>query len=175
MKKSWTVLLAGLALFALMAGTAMAEAPFHIGVVTLTVSQAEDTYRGAERLTKEYGDVAKGGYVKHITLPDNFMSEMETSISQIAGLADDPKMKVIVVDDAVPGTTEGFRRVKEKRPDILCFAGEPQEDPNVITSAADLSIGVDNVLRGYLIIDTAKKMGADTFVHISFQIGRAHV
>lgn len=168
MKKSWIVLLAGVALFALMAGTAMAAAPFHIGVVTLTVSQAEDTYRGAERLTKEYGDVAKGGYIKHITLPDNFMSEMETSISQIAGLADDPKMKVIVVDDAVPGTTEGFRRVKEKRPDILCFAGEPQEDPNVITSVADLAIGVDNVLRGYLIIDTAKKMGADTFVHISF-------
>lgn len=168
MKKSWIVLLAGVTLFALMAGTAMAAAPFHIGVVTLTVSQAEDTYRGAERLTKEYGDVAKGGYIKHITLPDNFMSEMETSISQIAGLADDPKMKVIVVDDAVPGTTEGFRRVKEKRPDILCFAGEPQEDPNVITSVADLAIGVDNVLRGYLIIDTAKKMGADTFVHISF-------
>ncbi len=168
MKKSWIVLLAGVTLFALMAGTAMAAAPFHIGVVTLTVSQAEDTYRGAERLTKEYGDVAKGGYIKHITLPDNFMSEMETSISQIAGLADDPKMKVIVVDDAVPGTTEGFRRVKEKRPDILCVAGEPQEDPNVITSVADLAIGVDNVLRGYLIIDTAKKMGADTFVHISF-------
>jgi hypothetical protein len=33
---------------------------------------------------------------------------------------------------------------------------------------ADLAIGVDNVLRGYLIINTAKKMGADTFVHISF-------
>jgi len=168
MRKSWKILLAGLLLFGLMTGTAMAEAPFHIGVVTLTVSQAEDTYRGAERLIKEYGDVAKGGYIKHITLPDNFMSEMETSISQIAGLADDPKMKVIVVDDAVPGTTEGFRRVKEKRPDILCFAGEPQEDPNVITSVADLAIGVDNVLRGYLIIHTAKKMGADTFVHISF-------
>ena len=126
MRKSWIVLLAGLALVGLAAGAALAAAPFHIGVVTLTVSQAEDTYRGAERLTKEYGDVAKGGYIKHITLPDSFMSEMETSISQIAGLADDPKMKVIVVDDAVPGTTEGFRRVKEKRPDILCFAGEPQ-------------------------------------------------
>ena len=168
MRKSWIVLLAGLALVGLAAGAALAAAPFHIGVVTLTVSQAEDTYRGAERLTKEYGDVAKGGYIKHITLPDSFMSEMETSISQIAGLADDPKMKVIVVDDAVPGTTEGFRRVKEKRPDILCFAGEPQEDPNVITPVADLAIGVDNVLRGYLIIDTARRMGANTFVHISF-------
>ena len=101
-------------------------------------------------------------------MPDNFMSEMETTISQIVGLADDPKVKVIVVDDAIPGTTEAFRRVKEKRPDVLCFAGEPQEDPAVITSTADFSIGVDNIMRGYLIINTAKKLGAKTFVHISF-------
>ena len=153
----------------LMATSAFAAAPaFHIGVATLTVSQAEDTYRGAERLIKEYGDVAKGGMIKHVTMPDNFMSEMETTIAQIVGLADDPKMKVIVVDDAIPGTTEAFRRVKEKRPDILCFAGEPQEDPNVITSTADFAIGVDNIMRGYLIINTAKKLGAKTFVHISF-------
>ena len=152
----------------LMATSAFAAAPaFHIGVATLTVSQAEDTYRGAERLIKEYGDVAKGGMIKHVTMPDNFMSEMETTIAQIVGLADDPKMKVIVVDDAIPGTTEAFRRVKEKRPDILCFAGEPQEDPNVITSTADFAIGVDNIMRGYLIINTAKKLGAKTFVHIS--------
>ena len=152
----------------LIASSAFAAAPFHIGVATLTVSQAEDTYRGAERLTKEYGDVAKGGMIKHVTMPDNFMSEMETTIAQIVGLADDPKMKVIVVDDAIPGTTEAFRRVKEKRKDILCFAGEPQEDPNVITSTADFAIGVDNIMRGYLIINTAKKLGAKTFVHISF-------
>ncbi|MEG1603527.1 MAG: DUF3798 domain-containing protein [Cloacibacillus sp.] len=150
------------------ASAAFAAAPFHIGVATLTVSQAEDTYRGAERLIKEYGDVAKGGMIKHVTMPDNFMSEMETTIAQIVGLADDPKMKVIVVDDAIPGTTEAFRRVKEKRKDILCFAGEPQEDPNVITSTADFAIGVDNIMRGYLIINTAKKLGAKTFVHISF-------
>ncbi len=149
-------------------GSAFAAAPFHIGVATLTVSQAEDTYRGAERLIKEYGDVANGGMIRHVTMPDNFMSEMETTISQIVGLADDPKVKVIVVDDAIPGTTEAFRRVKEKRPDVLCFAGEPQEDPAVITSTADFSIGVDNIMREYLIINTAKKLGAKTFVHISF-------
>ena len=149
-------------------GSAFAAAPFHIGVATLTVSQAEDTYRGAERLIKEYGDVANGGMIRHVTMPDNFMSEMETTISQIVGLADDPKVKVIVVDDAIPGTTEAFRRVKEKRPDVLCFAGEPQEDPAVITSTADFSIGVDNIMRGYLIINTAKKLGAKTFVHISY-------
>ena len=163
-----TVFLFTLIAASFLATAAFADAPFHIGVATLTVSQAEDTYRGAERLIKEYGDVANGGMIKHVTMPDNFMSEMETTISQIVGLADDPKVKVIVVDDAIPGTTEAFRRVKEKRKDILCFAGEAHEDPNVITSVADMAINADFVSRGYLIIDTAKKLGCKTFVHISF-------
>ena len=161
-------ILAGAALCCLFACPALGAAKFHIGVVTGTVSQSEDDLRGAERLIKEYGDVSKGGMIKHLTYPDNFMSEMETSISQIVGLADDPLMKVIVVNQAIPGTTEAFRRVKEKRKDILCFSGEPHEDPNVIDSISDLSCGSDTITRGYLIVAAAKKLGADTLVHISF-------
>ncbi|MCP5515163.1 MAG: DUF3798 domain-containing protein [Spirochaetales bacterium] len=145
-----------------------AGAAYHIGVVTGTVSQSEDDLRGAERLIEEYGSVAEGGMIQHVTYPDNFMQEMETTISQIVGLADDPMMKAIVVNQAIPGTTEGFRRVKEKRDDIILIAGEAHEDPLVIESAADLAINSDFVSRGYLIIDTAKKLGVDTFVHISF-------
>ena len=155
-------------MFVLSSGAAFAAAPFHIGIATLTVSQAEDTYRGAEHMMKLYGDAEKGGYIKHVTMPDNFMAEMETTITQIVGLADDPKMKVIVVDDAVPGTTEAFRRIKERRKDILCFAGNPQEDPNVINSVSDMSVLLDIVNRGYLLVDSAKKLGAKTFVHVSF-------
>jgi hypothetical protein len=140
----------------------------HIGICTETVSQAEDDLRGAERAIQEYGDVASGGIIQHITYPDNFMQEMETVISQIAGLADDPLMKAIIVNNSIPGTTEAFRRVKERRPDILCFAGEAHEDPGVIESVADLVINVHNIYRGYLIPLAAKKMGATDFVHISF-------
>ena len=149
-------------------GVGFAEQKFHIGVATLTVSQAEDTYRGAEKLIKTYGKVENGGMIRHVTMPDNFMSEMETTITQIVGLADDPKVRVIVVNDAIPGTTEAFRRIKEKRKDVLCLAGEPQEDPGVISSAADLSMYIDNITRGYLIINTAKQLGAKKFIYISF-------
>ncbi|MEG1799396.1 MAG: DUF3798 domain-containing protein, partial [Synergistaceae bacterium] len=55
-----------------------ADAKFHIGIVTGTVSQSEDDLRGAELLIQKYGDVSKGGMIKHLTYPDNFMSEMET-------------------------------------------------------------------------------------------------
>jgi hypothetical protein len=141
---------------------------FHIGIVTGTVSQSEDELRGAEAFIKEYGSVDDGGIVKHVTYPDNFMNEQETTIAQIVGLADDPDMKAIVVNQSVPGTVAAFKKIRETNPDILLFAGEPQEDTKMVEDAADLVINADNINRGYLMIDAAKKMGAKTFVHISF-------
>jgi len=164
------IILIVIMVFAFSCNKKAAKAQFHIGIVTGTVSQSEDDLRGAEALIQLYGDADKGGIIKHITYPDNFTSELETTIAQIVGLADDPLMKAIIVNQAVPGTTEAFRKIKEKYPNrnILLLAGEPHEDPNVIESAADLAVNADNVARGYLIILAAKKMGADTFVHISF-------
>ena len=152
----------------LLSSIALADAPFHIGVMTGTVSQSEDPLRGAERLVEKFGAVADGGMVNHLTYPDNFMQEMETTISLIVSLASDPKMKAIIVSDAIPGTVEGFRRVRELRPDILLFAGGPQEDPKMISEVADVSLIVDTLSRGYLSAIEAKKLGADTFVHITF-------
>ena len=153
----------------LLAGSAFAEpAKFHIGIMTGTVSQSEDDLRGAELMIQKYGDAKDGGMIVHITYPDNFPSEQETTISQIVGLADDPLMKVIVVNQAVPGTAEGFRRVREKRSDILLLAGEPHEDPGVITESAHIATHTDHIGRGYTIPLGAQRMGAKTFVHISF-------
>ena len=158
----------GFFMFILSMFTFAAEANYHIGVVSGTVSQSEDSLRGAEEIVKMYGSVDKGGMVTHVTYPDNFMQEMETTISQMVGLADDPKMKVIIVGEAVPGTVEAFRRIRETRPDILLIANAPHEDPEIISEASDLVTNPDNVARGYLIVKAAKEMGADKFMHISF-------
>jgi hypothetical protein len=171
MKKLAFVLLILLVSSMLFAGGAAQQdtgAAYHIGVVTGTVSQSEDDLRGAEELIKLYGSVADGGIIQHITYPDNFMDQQETTITQITTLADDPKMKAIIMNQSVPGTAEAFRRVKERRPDILCFAGEAHEDPLVIQQSADLAINADFVTRGYTIVWAAKQLGAETFVHISF-------
>ena len=138
--------------------------PFHVGIVTGSVSQSEDDRRGAEAFQAMYGE-------ENVTLaiyPDNFTEELETTIQTIVNLSDDPEMKAIVVNQAVPGTTEAFRQIKERRPDILCIAGESHEDLPEIGSAADLVCNNDFVARGYLIIRTAHELGCDTFVHISF-------
>ena len=88
---------------------------YKIGIVTGTVSQSEDDRRGAEAFQAMYGE----DRVVLATYPDNFGEEVETTIQRIAGLADDPDMKAIIVNQAVPGTTEAFRQIKERRPDIL--------------------------------------------------------
>ena len=137
---------------------------YHIGIVTGSVSQSEDDRRGAEAFQALYGE-------DRVTLaiyPDNFTEELETTIQTIVNLSDDPDMKAIIVNQAVPGTTEAFRQIKEKRPDIICIAGESHEDLPEIGRAADLVTNNDFVARGYLIIKTAHELGCDTFVHISF-------
>ena len=125
---------------------AKAEEPaaegYHIGIVTGSVSQSEDDRRGAEAFQAKYGE----DMVKLAIYPDNFTEELETTIQTIVNLSDDPQMKAIIVNQGVPGTAEAFRQIKERRPDILCIAGESHEDIALIESAADL----------------------DTFVHISF-------
>ena len=121
--------------------TEAAGEDFHIGIVTGSVSQSEDDRRGAEAFQAKYGE-------ENVILaiyPDNFTEEQETTIQTIVNLSDDPAMKAIIVNQAVPGTTEAFRRIKEKRPDIICIAGESHEDLPEIGSAADLVVNNDFV------------------------------
>ena len=145
-----------------------AGANYHIGVVSGTVSQSEDGLRGAEAVVKEYGALENGGRVVHVTFPDNFMQEQETTISKIVSLADDPEMKVIVMAEAIPGTSAAFKAIKEKRPDIILLANTPHEDPELISQYADVSVHPDSVARGYLIVKAAHDLGAKKFMHISF-------
>ena len=144
------------------------SADYHIGIVSGTVSQSEDALRGAEAVMAKYGAADKGGKVIHITYPDNFMQEMETTISQIVSLADDDKMKAIVMTEAIPGTVEAFRRIRAKRPDIILVANTPHEDPDMIADVADLAFYPDDIIRGYTIVKAAKTLGANKFMHISF-------
>ena len=167
MKKYLSVVLALALVFSLAAfamPSASAEDEYHIGIITGSVSQSEDDRRGAEAFQAKYGE----DMVKLAIYPDNFTEELETTIQTIVNMSDDPLMKAIIVNQAVPGTAEAFRQIKERRPDIICIAGESHEDIALIESAADLTTNNDFVARGYLMIRTAHELGCDTFVHISF-------
>jgi hypothetical protein len=164
-KKLLPLLFAFVIFIAFCASTQIVKAEdFHIGIVTGSVSQSEDDRRGAEAFQAKYGE----DIVKLAIYPDNFSEELETTIQTIVNMSDDPLMKAIIVNQSVPGTTEAFRQIKERRPDIITIAGESHEDLPEIASAADIVANNDFVARGYLIIRTAHELGCDTFVHISF-------
>lgn len=116
-----------LALILGLASVSIGAADFKIGVVTGTVSQGEDEYRGAEAAIQKYP-----GLILHRSYPDNFMQEQETTIAQITGLASDRQVKAIVINQAVPGTVAAIRKVREIRPDIIFVLGEPHEDPPIV-------------------------------------------
>ena len=166
MKKIFVILVVALTAFSVFAAPRVETKndTYHIGIVTGSVSQSEDDLRGAEAFQALYGEEM----VKLAVYPDNFTEELETTIQTIVNLSDDPLMKAIIVNQAVPGTAEAFRQIKERRPDIICLAGESHEDLPVIGASADLVSNNDFVSRGYLIIKTAHDLGCDTFVHISF-------
>ena len=99
----------------LMASASAENDTFHIGIVTGSVSQSEDDRRGAEAFQAKYGE----DRVSLAIYPDNFTEELETTIQTIVNLSADPDMKAIIVNQAVPGTAEAFRLIKERRPDIF--------------------------------------------------------
>ena len=138
--------------------------PFKIGIMTGTVSQGEDEYRAAEAVVKAYGADA----ITHVTYPDNFMTESETTISLLKGVADDEDVRAIIVAQAVPGTIPAIKKIKARRPDILFILNTPHEDPAQVAKYADVAITEDELRRGETIVALAKKLGAKTFIHYSF-------
>ena len=120
-----------------------------IAVLTGTVSQGEEEFRAAEKAIATWG----ADHIVTATYPDNFMSEMETTVSILVGFASDPDVKAIVMCQAVPGAKAGFDKIREMgRDDILLIAGTPQEDPGVIAAAADFVMYADEVAQGDTIM-----------------------
>ena len=141
-----------------------AKVDYKIGIITGTVSQGEEEYQQAQKLKEEYGDM-----VVTATYPDNFSTETEQTIATVTNMAADPKVKAIIFVQAVPGATAAIQKVKETRDDILFISGVCAEDPGVIAAASDICLLVDEIAMGTTVIDQAKKQGAKTFVHISFE------
>lgn len=97
------------------------------------------------------------------------MSETETTISKLVAFASDPDVKAIVMCQAVPGATPGIQKIREMgRDDILFIAGTPQEDPAVISDAADIIMYANEAGQGDTIMEKCAEWGIDVFMHYSF-------
>lgn len=141
------------------------DASYKIAILTGTTTQGEEEYYAATALLEKYGDK-----VIHDTYPDNFPSEVETTISKIIAFASDPEVKAIIFVQAVQGATAAFTQILDSlgRDDILLIAGVPAEDPADICAAADIVLAVDEIGCGYQVADLAAEWGCDVIVHYSF-------
>lgn len=136
---------------------------FKVGIVTPTLSVSEDEFRGATNMVEKYPD-----NVVHVTLPENFNTEIETAISQIVSLADDEDMKAIVVVSGQSGLLPALQQVKEKRSDIITMTAPIWDDPDMMSEYIDVNLDANWAKRGETIVSLAKKMGSKTFIHYSF-------
>lgn len=140
------------------------DAKWKIGIMTNTVSQNEEEYRAAQNVLAKYG----ADHVIHMTYPDKFMDEQETTIANAVSMASDPDLKALLFVQAVPGTAAAIDKVREINPDLLIIAGVPGEDPKMIAEKADVVFQPDELSMGSTIPEQAKKQGAKVFVHYSF-------
>lgn len=102
-------------------------------------------------------------YERH-SLPEGPGPRSERLAALLSEAASNPRLRAMVVCPAIPGTAEAFRRVRATRPDLLLLAGESEEEPLLIQSAADLVAGADSAASGYLAAETARRFGASTLV-----------
>ena len=164
MKKLLSMILA-VAMLLSMASVAVAEENWKIAIMTGTVSQGEEEFRAAAQAVAKWG----ADHIVTATYPDNFMSEQETTVSQLVAFAADPEVKAIVMCQAVPGATPAVQKIREMgRDDILLIAGVPQEDPAVISAASDIVMYADEVEQGNSIMEKCAEWGIEVFIHYSF-------
>lgn len=167
MKKIVCLLLVAVMALGLCSLSAKAEANdnWKVAILTGTVSQGEEEFRAAEKAVATWG----ADHIITDTYPDNFMSEMETTVSKLVAFASDPDVKAIVMCQAVPGAKAAFDKIREMgRDDILLIAGTPQEDPAVISAAADVVMYADEAKQGDTIMETCANWGIDVLIHYSF-------
>ena len=167
MKKIVCLLLVAVMALGLCSLSAKAEANdnWKVAILTGTVSQGEEEFRAAEKAVATWG----ADHIITDTYPDNFTSEMETTVSKLVAFASDPDVKAIVMCQAVPGAKAAFDKIREMgRDDILLIAGTPQEDPAVIAAAADVVMYADEAKQGDTIMETCANWGIEVFIHYSF-------
>ena len=178
MKKLVSLLLSGALILSMTASvfaeatteavTEAAEEPaggFKVAIMTGTTSQGEEEYYAATSLAEQYPDI-----VIHDTYPDNFSSEVETTISKLISFASDPEVKAIIFVQAVQGATAAYTQILNDmgRDDILLIAGVPAEDPADISAVADIVLANDEIGCGYQVADLSSMWECDVLVHYSF-------
>jgi len=145
-------------------GTHELAGDFKIAIVSSPIDQNEEEFRAAEQIVAKYGT----SRVVHVTYPANFMAEAEQLITIVTSVAADPLVRILVINQAVPGMIAAVDRVLDMRDDLFIVFANPQEDAPDVGRRANLALNPDTPGRGSLFAEMAHEFGATTIVHYSF-------
>ena len=135
-----------------------------IAIITNDVTQNEEEYRSAAQMVAKYGE----DKIIHKIWPVKFPEEGEQMIRIVQRIAADPDVKALIINQCVQNSMAAVDKLLETRDDIFLVAIQPTENPPDIARRFNLILSTDEVMMGYSMPEQAKKMGAKTFVHLSF-------
>jgi hypothetical protein len=138
--------------------------PGKIAIITNDVSQNEEEYRSATQMVAKYGEEK----VIHKVWPVKFPEEGEQMIRIVQQIAADQEVKALIINQTVQNSMAAIDKLLEIRSDMFLVAVEPTENPPDIAKRFNLVLNPDAITMGDTMPEQAKKLGAKTFVHLSF-------
>jgi len=138
--------------------------PGKIAIVSDSLVTNEDSFHSAEQLVAKYNS----DKIIHVTWPENFIAEQDKMIGILSDLALDKEIRVLIINQDIPGTNVAVDNLKKTRDDIFiiyCILHEKAAD---IATRANLLLAQNESGVGAEIVKQAKKQGAKVFVHYSF-------
>ena len=135
--------------------------PGKIAFVTSTIDGYEEDFRNASLAIHKLGRE----YTIHRTWPVMFTQERELMIEILQEIADDPEVRVLIINPAVTNTNAAVDAFRERRDDVFIVYISPfyNTAPN-----ANLLLSTNRPKFGYHFVNQAIAMGAETIVHYSF-------
>ena len=107
-------------------------------------------------------------YILHRTWPVSFALEHERMVEILQEIADDPEVKVLIINQAVVNTNAAVHAFRGLRDDVFIVYIAAAENPMDVSLRADLALDMNNQALGYHFVNQAVAMGAETIVHYSF-------
>lgn len=150
------------------AQTQKKAADFHIAVVVAPGPGGFDASLASSAAVARLGIADEEGTVVPVAIaPDDAGSRAVAS--RLEALSEDPLLKAVIAVPALPGTAEGFSRLRAARPELLLLAALSLEEPLVIESASDAVVGEDVVSDSYAAAWIAKRNGASALIYFPYR------
>ena len=138
--------------------------PGKIVVITSDKFTSGDDFHSADPLIAKYG----AGKIIHNSWASDASVRQKEMTDFISGLASDREFRVLIFNQAFPGTNAAVDKLKETRDDVFIIYCSVHDPTPEAACRASLMLRPNELGMGRAMVHQAKKQGAKVFVHYSF-------